>query len=46
LYGVDPLNLLTAAIPLAILLLASTLAGWMPARRASSIDPMQALRYE
>jgi macrolide transport system ATP-binding/permease protein len=29
-----------------VLTLAATVAGWIPARRAASIDPVQALRVE
>jgi len=46
LFGVrpsDPLTLFTAAL---LLLIVALLAGWAPARRASSIQPMQALRHE
>jgi predicted permease len=39
----DPVSLLTA---LAVLLLSATVAGFIPARRASRIEPMQALRTE
>jgi hypothetical protein len=39
----DPLSLFTAAV---VLLAAAMLAGFLPARRAASIDPMQALRTE
>jgi ABC-type antimicrobial peptide transport system permease subunit len=39
----DPLTLY--AVPLLMLLLA-TLAAWLPARRAASINPVQALRME
>jgi ABC-type antimicrobial peptide transport system permease subunit len=46
LFGVQPADLLTAASALAILLTAAAGAGWFPARRASAIDPMRALRYE
>jgi len=46
LFGVhfaDPLTLGTAALGLAV---AATLAGYLPARRASRIDPVTALRCE
>ena len=39
----DPASLLMA---LAVLLLSATVAGFIPARRASRIEPMQALRTE
>jgi ABC-type antimicrobial peptide transport system permease subunit len=39
----DPLALLFATF---LLLLAAVLAGLLPARRASQVDPMVALRYE
>jgi predicted permease len=39
----DPLSLMTAVV---VLLLSATVAGFVPARRASRIEPMQALRTE
>jgi ABC-type antimicrobial peptide transport system permease subunit len=39
----DPFLLLAAVL---LLVLASLLAGVLPARRASAIDPMEALRYQ
>jgi len=46
LFGVSPLDALSIAGALAVLSLAIIAAGWLPARRAASIDPMQALRTE
>ncbi len=41
--GSDPLSLASATL---ILLTIALLAGYIPARRASRVDPMIALRYE
>jgi predicted permease len=46
LFGVRPLDTLSITCALAVLAIAITLAAWLPARRAASIDPMQALRNE
>jgi len=46
LYGVQPDDLASIGIAVGVLAVAGTLAAWIPARRASRIDPIQALRYE
>lgn len=46
LYGVKPDDPLALAAAVGILLCAVLLAGYAPARRASRIDPMAALRHE
>jgi ABC-type antimicrobial peptide transport system permease subunit len=39
----DPLTLIGAAIVLTVV---AMLAGYLPARRASRVNPLNALRYE
>jgi putative ABC transport system permease protein len=46
LYGVNPNDLATFSLSAALLALVAILAGLMPARRASRVDPMIALREE
>lgn len=46
LFGVSPLDTLSFAIVLLCLLSASLAASWLPARRAASTDPAEALRAE
>jgi macrolide transport system ATP-binding/permease protein len=46
LYGTKPNDPMTLALAVATLLCAALLAGYAPARRASRIDPMTALRNE
>ena len=46
LYGLKPNDPLALSAAAAILVGAAILAGYAPARRASKIDPMAALRHE
>ena len=46
LFGMKPNDPLALGLAVIILLLAALLAGGIPARRASQIDPMTALRHE
>jgi predicted permease len=46
LFGIQPTDPLTIASAVAILFGVAVLASYVPARRASRLDPTQALRYE
>jgi ABC-type antimicrobial peptide transport system permease subunit len=46
LYGIHPHDALTFAIVPPFLIAIALIACWIPARRAASIDPRQALRTE
>jgi ABC-type antimicrobial peptide transport system permease subunit len=46
LYGITPLVPVTYAVVPVILLIATVLASYLPARRAVSVDPVEALRSE
>jgi ABC-type antimicrobial peptide transport system permease subunit len=46
LVGVKPTDLLTFTVVSACLLAAAFLACYLPARRATKVDPLEALRYE
>jgi ABC-type antimicrobial peptide transport system permease subunit len=46
LYGIGPLDPLTYIAVPAVLVLAATLASYLPARGVAAVDPVEALRAE
>ena len=46
LFGLTASDPLVLALAASILALAATVAGWIPARRAATVDPLVALRHE
>jgi len=46
LFGVAPTDVWTCAAAIAILCMVAAISAFLPARRASAIDPITALRYE
>ncbi|MBV8673480.1 MAG: FtsX-like permease family protein, partial [Acidobacteriaceae bacterium] len=46
LYGIKSWDLPTLAISTTLLIVVALGASWVPARRASTVDPMRALRHE
>jgi putative ABC transport system permease protein len=45
-FGISTHDPFTLAATLVVFLAVSTMAAWIPARRAASVDPMEALRSE
>jgi putative ABC transport system permease protein len=46
LFGMTPTDPAMFGVAASILATAAVLAGWLPARRASRVDPLVALRHE
>ncbi len=46
LFGLPPTDVVTMIIAVCVMVTVSALAGYLPARRASRVDPMVALHYE
>ncbi len=46
LFGLTPRDATTSAVAIAVMVGVSVLAGYLPARRASRLDPMVALRHD
>ena len=46
LFGLQPVDPMTMTGAVIVMVLLSAVAGYLPARRASQVDPIEALRYE
>jgi len=44
LFGVTPADVVTYGVAIALTLVASLVATWLPMRRAATIDPLESLR--
>jgi predicted permease len=46
LFGLTPTDVTTSAVAIVVMVAVSAFAGYLPARRASRLDPMMALRHD
>jgi ABC-type antimicrobial peptide transport system permease subunit len=46
LFGLEPFDAASFALAVVVILTVGLLAGYLPARRASRVDPLVALRWE
>src|SRR2546426_171610 len=46
LYGLPPIDPMSTSVAAALVVAAAMIAGYLPARQATKVDPMVALRYE
>jgi predicted permease len=46
LFGLAPTDVMTIVLAVVVMIVVSAIAGYLPARRASRVDPMVALHYE
>ena len=46
LFGLEPTDVSTSVAAIAVMVIVSAFAGYLPARRASRLDPMMALRHD
>jgi ABC-type antimicrobial peptide transport system permease subunit len=46
LFAIDAIDPISFAVALLVVSMMTVIAGWLPARRAASVDPVTALRFE
>jgi ABC-type antimicrobial peptide transport system permease subunit len=46
LFGLSPADPVSICVAVLVMLVVAAVAGYIPARRATRVDPMVALRYE